>query len=71
MAIASPKANGRLLDITKEAAGRRATTHDGIRAKLAILRDAAPIGMRGAHEVATHQNTLAWSLVRDLAEVRS
>ena len=63
--------NGRLLDIIEEAAGLRATTHDGIHAKLAILRDAAPFGMRGADEVATHQNTLVWSLVRDMAEARS
>ena len=71
----------RLLDITTEAVGLRASTSEGLRAKATILRGCLPFVRSGlsdpnvwhtvADNVAVDQHALAWSIVRDMAEMAS
>ncbi len=59
----------RLNEIVEEAAAIRAVTPDGVRAKLTMMTRATPFALRDLHRVADIHHEMAWSLVRDMAEM--
>ena len=61
--------SARLNEIIEEAAKVRAVTPDGIRTKLTMVTRAAPFALRDLRRVADTDHGLAWSLVRDMAEL--
>ena len=63
--------NERMCFITENAAVLQARTPDGVRAKVVILGDSWSFALRGLDKVGDCQHELAWSIVWDLAGMKS